>query len=516
MNLVTAQEMSIIDETAINQYGIPGAVLMENAGISVVNVIKDFFSQDMRKKRILIFAGKGNNGGDGFVIARHLANMGYDVKVFLLCKTEELQGDAKTNWNIIKKMNIRHQLILGARDLHVVKIGLLYGDMIVDAIFGTGFKGEPQGIIAKVIQSINEAEKPVVAVDLPSGMEANTGLVKGFCIRATYTITFGLPKIGLVLAPAAGYIGQLIVKDISIPSTLIEKQEIKRFLLDEVWCKQKMPVRQLNSHKGTFGHVIVVGGSPGMTGAAILAASGAIRSGAGLVTTAVPSGIHHIIESKTTEVMSKPLPETTQGTLALTGLEKIKEICSQKVLVLGTGLSRNEETQELVRSLIDNLSFPAVIDADALYALAGCGDLIKKSTYPIVITPHPGEMAHLVGLTVEEVQSHRLQVAEKVAKEWNVIVVLKGAKTLVATPDGRLFINPTGNAGMATGGTGDVLAGMIGAFLAQGMRPEDAATCGVYLHGLAGDEVSRQKGQMGLTALDIVEILPLILKEFEG
>ncbi|MGI6064941.1 MAG: NAD(P)H-hydrate dehydratase [Bacillota bacterium] len=515
MWLVTAEEMRVLDQTAINEYGIPGVVLMENAGLAVVNIVRNHFAGNLKQKRILILAGKGNNGGDGLVVARHLVNSGSDVKVFLLCKPEELQGDAAINWKAVKQMNIPYQLILSERDLNVARVGLMYSELVIDAIFGTGFKGAVQGLAAKLINLVNEAGKPVVAVDLPSGAEANTGAVRGTCIKATYTVTFGLPKIGLVMEPAARYTGDLTVGEISIPQKLMQKQNYTRCLLDKDWCRKRIPKRGIDTHKGDYGHVLVVGGSPGMTGAVALAATAAVRSGAGLVTVAVPQSMNNIMEIKITEAMSQPLPETVDGTLALSALNLLDNLAAQKTVVFGPGLSRQKETQDLVRAFVANLPSPVVLDADALFALAGCRDLLKKKSCPVVLTPHPGEMAHLVGCSTKDVQSRRMEVAEQVAREWHVVLVLKGAKTIIATPDGRLFVNPTGNPGMATGGSGDVLAGIIGAFMAQGLKPENAAAVAVYLHGLAGDEAARVKGMMSLAAGDLIEYLPIALKELE-
>lgn len=513
--LVTAGEMRTLDQTAINEYGIPGMVLMENAGLAVVDVIKDHFSGKLKGTRILILVGKGNNGGDGLVVARHLSNAGCDVKVFLLCKPEELQGDAAANWQIVRRMKIRYQLILTERDLNLVKVGLIYTELVVDAIFGTGFKGTVQGTIAKLMEIVNEAKKPVVAVDLPSGAEADTGCVRGACIKATYTVTFGLPKIGLVLEPAARQVGQMVVGDISMPQELIRKQNFSRFLLDTTWSREQIPVRPVDSHKGNYGHVLVVGGSSGMTGAVALTAMAAVRSGAGLVTAAVPVGCHQIIEIKVTEAMSKPLSETGDGGIALSALGVLEKAAAGKVTVLGPGLSRHKETQDLVRAFVANLPGPIVLDADALFALADCQELLKRSKHPVVITPHPGEMGHLLGISAADVQAHRVEIVEQVAREWNVVAVLKGTKTLVATPEGRLFINPTGNPGMATGGSGDVLAGIIGSLLAQGVSAGEAAALGVFLHGLAGDRAADLKSRTGLAAGDLVTCLPDIFKEFE-
>ncbi|MGI6679312.1 MAG: NAD(P)H-hydrate dehydratase [Dehalobacterium sp.] len=516
MKLVTAEEMRQLDQTAINDYQIPGIVLMENAGLAVMSVIREQFPESLLRGRILVFAGKGNNGGDGLVIARHLANAGCEVKIFLLCKPEELNGDALINWNVIRKMNLPYQIIITDRDLNLVKVGLMYTELIIDGIFGTGFKGQAQGTIAKLIDLINESGKPVLAIDLPSGMEANTGWVKGSCIQAQVTVTMGLPKIGMVLDPGAKFVGQMIVADISFPRVLITQGQFTRNLLDQELCQSFFPIRESDGHKGSYGHVVVIGGAPGMTGAVALSAWAAVRSGAGLVTAAIPIGLNGILENKLTEAMSLPLPETSEGCFSTEGLELLKKILPRKVAVLGPGLSRHQEALGLVKGLIRDIPCPLVVDADALFPLKECRELLENSSYPVILTPHPGEMSRLIGRTVAEIQKDRVAAVTDCARRYRSIVVLKGARTLIATPEGHLYVNTTGNPGMATGGSGDVLAGMIGAFLAQGLAGVEAAALAVYLHGRAGDLAAVEKSQTGLAAGDIVNYLPKTLLEFEG
>ncbi|MEN3003895.1 NAD(P)H-hydrate dehydratase [Dehalobacterium formicoaceticum] len=516
MKLVTAEEMRQLDHAAINDYEIPGIVLMENAGTALMSVIREQFPESLNRGRILIFAGKGNNGGDGLVIARHLANAGCDVKVFLLCKPEELQGDALINWNIIRKMNLRYQLITTDRDLNLVKVGLMYTELIIDGIFGTGFKGQAQGTVARLIDLVNESGKPVLAIDLPSGMEADTGRVKGPCIQAQVTVTMGLPKIGMVLDPAAKFVGKLITADISFPYELISQGQFTRDLLDQKFCRNLFPLREKDGHKGSYGHVVVIGGSPGMTGAVALSSWAAVRSGAGLVTAAIPAGLNGILENKLTEAMSLPLPETQEGSISTESLELLRKILPRKVAVLGPGLSRHQEAQGLVRGLVRDVPCPLVVDADALYTLKECGELLENSSYPVILTPHPGEMSRLIGKTVAEIQNDRVGAVTECARRYRSIVVLKGARTLIATPEGHLYVNTTGNSGMATGGSGDVLAGMIGAFLAQGLEGVSAVTLAVYIHGQAGDLAAAERSQTGLAAGDIIEYLPKIFLGYEG
>jgi len=516
MWLVTSDEMRSLEQAAIQAYGIPSLLLMENAGLAVFHCAREIFHGRQEGKRVLILAGKGNNGGDGLVAARHLSNNGAEVKIFLLGKPEELQGDAQVNWQIVKAMGIPCQLIQTERDLNLLRVGLMVAELVVDAIFGTGFKGAVQGLTARLMTLVNEAQKPVLAVDLPSGVEANSGAVRGVCLKADQTVTLGLPKFGLLLEPAARFVGQLTVADISLPLELLRQQRFSRILLDESWCRDTIPVRPADSHKGDYGHVLVAGGSTGMSGAVTLAARAAVRAGAGLVTAAVPRCLNQIMAIKVTEAMSRPLPETNEGSLAKAALEPLRDLAGDKVLVIGPGLSRHKETGEMVRTLAAALPGPAVIDADALYALAGSTDLLRQGAYPVVLTPHPGEMAHLLGISPAEVQADRAGIALQAARDWRAVVVLKGAKTLVAAPSGNLYVCPTGNPGMATGGSGDVLAGLIGGLMAQGLPAEEAAAAAVYCHGLAGDAAAAESGMMGLAAGDLIHRLPEILKRFEG
>ncbi|GEA18530.1 MAG: ADP-dependent NAD(P)H-hydrate dehydratase / NAD(P)H-hydrate epimerase [Moorella sp. (in: firmicutes)] len=516
MYLVTAAEMGQLDRLASSEYLVPSIVLMENAGLRVVESIRRHFQDRVKNRRVLIFCGKGNNGGDGLVVARHLLNQGAEVKVFLLARPEDLRGDARTNLEIYQKMGGRLYPILGESHLQRADIALLYADLVVDAIFGTGFKGAAMGLPAAVITMINKAHRVTVAVDLPSGLEADTGRAFGPCIQATWTVTFALPKLGLAVEPGASYAGRLEVADIGIPQKLIDSQRFNLHLLTTAWCRSRLPKRDASSHKGLYGHVLAVGGSPGLTGAITLAAAAALRAGAGLVTAAVPQGVHTILEMKTTEVMTCSLPETPGGYLSREALDPILERLAQcDVLALGPGLSRDPATMELVKELLPRLKVPAVVDADALNALATDTSILTGDHGPLVLTPHPGEMARLVGTTAARVQEDRLEIARKYAREWQVVLVLKGARTIIAWPDGQAYINPTGNPGMATAGSGDVLTGIIAGLMAQGLEPGVAAALGAFLHGAAGDEARASLGQYALLAGDLLNFLPAVCRNLE-
>ena len=516
MRVVTAREMREIDQRAMTEFAIPGLVLMENAGLRVVQAVLEKMPA-IQGRTVTVFAGRGNNGGDGLVAARHLFNLGAEVKVLLLDSPEKITGDAAVNLDIWRKMGQKVYTVTQKDDFNAVRLFLVKTDLIIDAIYGTGFKGAVKEYAGRIIEAINASEKPVVAVDLPSGVEADTGSVSGPCIRAGVTVTFGLPKVGLLLEPGAGYVGELRVVDISLPGVLLTDERISLNLISQSLVRGWLPFRPSSSHKGDYGRVLVIGGSIGMAGAACLAAAAAARAGAGLVTLAVPEGIYIPVASKLTEVMVAPVPQTGEGTLSREALPVLKGLLERSdVLALGPGLSTNPQTAEAVRKLVSLTRLPTVLDADGLNALAGYTDGLKKAGRALVLTPHPGEMARLAGITTAEVQRERLKTARHWSSEWGVVLALKGARSIVAGPDGRAYINSTGNPGMASGGSGDVLTGIIAGLLAQGMEAALAAAAGVYLHGLAGDMAARDKGMMGIIAGDILDSLPEALKTVES
>lgn len=516
MRIVTADEMKALDRAAIEDYGISGLVLMENAGRQVVDLIRRV-TGGVRGKVVTIFIGKGNNGGDGLVIARHLLNMGAEVKVLSIVNLSEISGDAAVNLEIWRKMDQKVYSVHQGDGTNIVKLALMNTDLIVDAIYGNGFHGKVSEKVGRVIEVLNNSGKPIVAVDVPSGLEAGTGRVNGPCIRAHYTVTFGLPKLGLFLEPGADHAGEITVADISLPGVLVEKVAPQRHLITAECVKEWLPPRPAPSHKGNFGRVLVIAGSRGMTGAAGLAGEAALRSGAGLVTVAVPETLHDIMEAKLTEVMTVPLPDTGSGSLSREACQRILPLAeNMDVLAIGPGLSQAPEVTALVKELITSIKIPFVLDADALNAIAGEVGILRKLQAPAVITPHPGEMARLMGSVPKDIQEDRLGNAVKAAAAWNVVTLLKGSRTVVASPDGTVYINSTGNPGMATGGSGDVLTGIIASLIAQGLKPARAAAAGAYLHGLAGDLAAREKGMMGLIASDIISALPAAGKHLAG
>ena len=521
MKVLSAREMQLLDRRTIEEYGLCGLVLMENAGIGVVReMVRRYGPLD--HKTVTVIAGKGNNGGDGFVIARHLHQKGIRVGVLLLGRAGQAKGDARTNLQIYEKiggdLQELPQSLSAKRDIETVQARLHRSHLIVDAIFGTGLAGslldQPGQTAAQVISLMNESAKPVVAVDIPSGISSDTGEVLGAAVKADLTVTFELPKRGHYLHPGAAFRGALRVVEIGIPSSLVRELSAPVQLLLRREIRENLPDRPPEAHKGRFGHVLVIAGSVGKTGAAALAAHSALRAGAGLVTLATPSSLNPVLEQKLTEAMTVPLPETPSQTLSLRAEKDLMDLARGKTaIILGPGLSTHPETQELVRKLLGTLEIPVVLDADGINALAGHTALLGQCRATLILSPHPGEMGRLLGTTSQKVQEDRLGISQDFARQHRLWLVLKGAYTVLADPDGRLFINPTGNEGMATGGTGDVLSGILGGLIAQGLSPSQAIKVGVYLHGLAGDLAASQKGNTGMIATDLMECLPPAIQE---
>jgi len=507
VKVVTIAEIRKIDHRAIEDYGIPSMVLMENAGNEATRQIESIMGI-LHNKKIAIFAGKGNNGGDGYVVARHMHNQGAKVKVFLIGNKTDVAGDALTNLQIIIRMGIDVIEVANDGDWDKVKIAITFTDCLVDALVGTGFTGQLSRHMAQVVESINKTNKVVIAIDIPSGVDGDTGQINGIAVKAQHTITFSLPKQGLLLYPGASSAGDVSVADIGIPRTLLTDGNIKQNIITSTAVGKMFAKRSPNVHKGNCGKVLIIAGSKGLTGAATLTSKAAVRSGAGLVTLGVAESLHDIMESKLTEVMTKPLAEVAVGVIGQDAVFDIGELSSQSdIVAIGPGLGRHAETMTAVRQIIKNVEKPLVIDADALYALINYTHILTEAKAVPVLTPHSGEMARLVGLTAAEVDQDRVYITRQAAVEWGSIIILKGARTVVAFPDGEVYININGNAGMATGGTGDVLTGVIAGLMAQGLSSHEAALVGVYIHGLAGDIVARG-GMIGMNASDLIRALP--------
>jgi hydroxyethylthiazole kinase-like uncharacterized protein yjeF len=513
MKVANAEEMQELDRKAIETYRIPGMILMENAGRGAAEVISHTFP-DIHKKKIAIISGKGNNGGDGFVIARYLLNQGVSVRVYLLADPKGLRGDAETNFNIFQRMKGEVISVPSSKDYVRVKKDLEKFDILVDGIFGTGLDAEVRGYYREVIDHLNTLQRPIVAIDIPSGLDADTGKPLGTAIRAFLTITFGLPKVGHLLPPGIDYVGEVRVIDIGLPKRLVEDEKIPTHLLEEKEIKRWLSIpRNPDTHKGDYGHLLVIAGSVGKTGAAAMACQAALRMGAGLVTLGIPKSLNGIMEMKLTEVMTEPLPETPKQTLSLRAFSAIVRLCeNKKAVIIGPGLGTFKETQSLVLKLIKALDVPIILDADGLTALATQPKTLPIANRSLILTPHPGEMARLMRSQVKEVLEDRIGRSRNFSQSHHVHLVLKGHPTLISTPKGEVFINPTGNPGMASGGTGDVLTGMIGGLVCQGFDILPSLQIAVYLHGLAGDEGAQEKGEKSLIATDIIEKIPALLK----
>lgn len=513
MKVPTAEQMQELDRKAIETYRIPGIVLMENAGRGATEVISNAFP-DIQKRRVAIIAGKGNNGGDGFVIARHLLNRGVSVKVFLLSNPKALRGDAETNFGIFQRMKGEVFPVPSSKDYQKVKKDLEKFDLLIDGIFGTGLDAEVRGYYREVIDHLNTLQKPIVAIDIPSGLDANTGKPLGTAIRASLTATFGLPKVGHLIPPGLDYVGDVHVVDIGIPRRLVDEEKIQTHLLEEEEIRRWLSIpRRPDTHEGDYGHLLVIAGSVGKTGAAAMACEAALRMGAGLVTLAIPKSLNAIMEVKLTEVMTEPLPETPKQTLSLRAFNAILRLCENKrAVIIGPGIGTFKETQSLILKLIKALNLPIILDGDGLTVLAAQPKILPTSNRSLILTPHPAEMARLIESTVKEVQEDRIGISRKFAQSHHVHLILKGYRTLLATPKGEVFINPTGNPGMASGGTGDVLTGMIGGLICQGFDILPSLQISVYLHGLAGDGVALEKGEKTLVAADIIRKIPALLQ----
>jgi NAD(P)H-hydrate epimerase len=508
MRVVTAEAMRRLDRRTIEEAGIPGMVLMENAGRGAAGEILRSYP-GIAGGTAAVVAGKGNNGGDGLVIARYLSNRGCAVTVFLLASPDEVGGDAKSNLDILQRMKADIREVSGQDAWRKSRPALSAFGLIVDAIFGTGLASDVSGLAREVINDINASGVPVVSVDLPSGLNADTGQVLGACVQADLTVTFALPKAGLCMYPGAHYAGRVRVVDISIPASLIAGEEIvDRVLTFDDACQMLLP-RGPEAHKGDCGHVLVVAGTRGKTGAAALCCRGAAGAGAGLVTLAIPESLNSIMEMKLTEVMTEPIPEEEAGFPGSGSLAAVMKLMAGKtVLALGPGLSARDGARRLIHGLVEQSTIPLVIDADGLNALSGDLAVIGRAKAPVVLTPHPGEMARLVGSGTREVQRDRAGAARDCSRRHGCCLVLKGARTLVAAPDGSIAINLTGNAGMASGGMGDVLTGMIAGFIAQGYDCLRSAHLAVFCHGLAGDLLYREQGPRGFMAGDLLRVLP--------
>ena len=514
MKIVTAEQMRQIDRECV-RLGTPVGLLMENAGRAVAEETREYLG-NLKKQHVLCLIGAGNNGGDGLVAARYLHERGAKVSVYL-CSSRSADD---ANLQLVREGGI--SCIEAAADKNLKKLdGLLASaTCVIDALLGTGKIRPLEGVFQKTLEKVNASKKAnhfsIIAVDLPSGMDADTGAIDPACPAADVTVTLAFPKPGLFSFPGAARAGKIKIVDIGIAASLADS--ITTELLTAEWAGDTLPERPLNANKGTFGRVLVNAGSINYIGAAYLACSGALRVGAGLVTLATPHSLQSIIASRLAEATYLPLPESRQGVISVEAADIIHRQCPQyDVLLVGCGLGQNPSTVEFGSSLLLKPGLPPlVLDADGLNILARLPDWWRKIPDNAVLTPHPGEMSRLCGLSLDEVQSDRPGVARKFAAAWQKTVVLKGAYTVIAAPDGRCRISPFANPGLASAGTGDVLAGVIAGLAAQGLDLFDAASLGVYLHGAAGEKIRNELGDAGMLASDLLPALPVIIKQLKN
>ena len=514
MKILTAEEIREVDRRTTAEFGISGLLLMENAGMRVVETLETRFGP-LEGVSVAVLCGKGNNGGDGLVIARQLIQRDCLPATYLFASPESVAGDAGTNLEILTRLGHPPVVVRDSGQWleEVRELGAV--DIVVDALLGTGLTRPADGLMAAVIASIGDAfpGASVVSVDLPSGCQADTGLLAGPAVEADLTVTLSAPKHCLVFAPASRLAGEVVIADIGNPQVLLDSEAHQVDLLMPDSFPAAHRPRDGDTHKGDYGRILVIGGSTGKSGAAAMTAEGALRSGAGLVTVASPAGVVPIIAAHMPELMTWPLPETAEGTVspAALGDAALQDLIGQaSVVVVGPGMGRHPETSDFIRRLTGRLTVPAVIDADGLYAFRGSAGELRRGELPVVITPHPGEMAGLLGLGTEEVTRNRLETAREFSRRQGLYVVLKGFRTVIASPDGRAWVNPTGNAAMATAGSGDILAGIIAGLLGQPHLGgfEERLCLAVYLHGLAGDLGADARGEEALTATDLAAFLP--------
>jgi NAD(P)H-hydrate epimerase len=507
MKLFTSRQMNVLDLKTTSDYHIPTALLMEHSGLETARAVLEKFPFS---QKVIVLCGPGNNGGDGFAASRILNDWGFKVRVFLSVNSEGLKGDALTQYEILKKIGIPLEVFpesrLSCQDF------LRESDLVIDALFGTGLKRLVEGRTANLIQWVNQIGKPVAAVDIPSGIDSDTGKILGVAIKANMTVTLGAPKIGLYLYPGRTYAGDIKIAYIGIPHLLISESPCAARTIDKEEVMSWLPVWEPDVNKGERGRVMIIGGSRGLSGAPVLSAEAALHSGSGLVYLAVPDGIRNLIEHKLTDAVKVGLPQTTRWVLGKNSVsETISCLNKVRAAALGPGIGRDSETGEYVKMVLQDYQGNIVIDADALYPL---DDLFLKKNGRLnwILTPHEGEMARLCGISQETVREQRWELAVQKAKDWNCILVLKGASTIVAAPE-QVYLNLTGNPGIAVGGSGDVLTGLLASLLAQGMSPVEAACSAVFIHGRTGDLLKQKRGIRGITASLLAENLSLAFQE---
>ncbi len=506
MKVATVAQMRALDRRAVEEFGIPPEILMENAGDAAYSVIAGEFG--VQGKRFILFCGTGNNGGDGFVVSRKLHSAGGHVVVFLLGRREDLRGPAKANFDILSRAPVE---VYSADSPETTEGAIYRSDAIVDAIFGTGLTRKVEGAYSHVIRSINDSGKKVFSLDIPSGVNGDSGEVMGMGVRADCTIAYGLPKVGNLLYPGNDLCGKLYVSHISFPPSLYNTDSIAVDISDPL----ELPRRDKNTHKGSYGKALFVAGSSKYLGAPYFSALSFLKAGGGLSYLAAPKSVTPFLANKASEVVMIPQQETKSGGIALHNRDELLDLSrNMSMVVIGPGLSLDDETQELVRELARNIARPLLIDGDGITAVASDLDAIRTRNAETVLTPHISEMARVSGIQMAEIQSNKIDTLRRAAKNLNAAIVLKGAHSLVGYPDGKVSINTSGNPGMATAGSGDVLTGTIAAMHGLGLSVSDAVRTGVFVHGLSGDLAARDRGEDGITAQDILDYLPYALKHY--
>jgi hydroxyethylthiazole kinase-like uncharacterized protein yjeF len=504
MKVSTVSQMRSLDKRAIEEFGIEAKLLMENAGHAAYYALREAF--EVYGKRYLVFCGTGNNGGDGCVLARKIHADGGFVKVFILGDADKFRGAAKLNYEIIARIPLEIQQVTTCEHLQT-EISDCH--MIVDAIFGTGLSRDVEGLYRDVIKDINRSDKPVLSIDIPSGVHGDTGQTMGVAVQADYTITFGLPKIGNLLFPGYGLGGKLYISHISFPPVLYTDDSLKV----AISFPMELHPRNKDGHKGSFGEVLFIGGASSYFGAPFFAALSFLKAGGGYSRLAAPASITPVVASKGSEIVFIPQEETASGSIALTNKRVLLELAEQMdMVVLGPGLSLEPETQQLARELAAAITKPLLIDGDGITALCEDLGIIKKRQAKTILTPHLGEMSRITGMPVDKIIRKRIPILQRTATELNATIILKGAHSLIGHPDQKVFINMSGNSGMATAGSGDVLTGTIAAMFGLNLPLEEAAQQGVFVHGLAGDLAAEGRGEDGITAQDILDYLPLAMK----
>ena len=511
--ILSCQQTRILEQTAVDR-GATFLELMQTAGESTAAyVFKTYLCEKEKRMHTVVLCGKGNNGGDGFVAARWLHEHGEKVHV-VLTDGPPKTGDAKLMYQKAEEQNI--PVTDYRTEPQKILLLLKDADVILDGIYGIGFHGRIHEELEPLIDAVNHSKAKVVSLDLPSGVDCDLGTVEGSCIQADSTVTFSTLKYCHVLYPSADYCGKTIVFDVGIDAQTLSESVCGLWEITDKAVKNTRTPRRPSAHKGSFGTLLSVCGSVGMAGAAVFSAKAAFRSGVGLVNVALPERIYPIVSASVTEPIYTLLPENKQGTLSLQCLPRLLQRCTKaSACLIGCGLGHNDDTAAVVTALVEKSEIPIVIDADGINSLLPNIDILKTARAPIALTPHPGEMARLLGTTTADVQSHRYAYARQFAVDYGVTLVLKGANTLIASPDGRVFVNRTGNPGMAKGGSGDVLAGMLASFLAQGIQLPDAAWSSVYLHGLAGDRCAARLSQTAMTPTDLIDELPSLFLQYE-